>query len=199
MSNVIPLHAGIEMTDVVTDESLVVACGNGDMSALGKLFSRYKQDLYRFLSRISGTDDAELDDLVQNTFLQVRKSAGRFKGKSSVRSWIFAIGVNIAKNYVRSSARRKAAYHAFGATASRAMDGRIIDDDIERKQMLNALSLAIGELSFKLRVVFIMCDVEGVPGAEAAQTLGIRKGTLWRRLHDARKKLAKSVERRASK
>ena len=197
ISNVIPLRLPHEKRETVADDFLITACADGDMSALGALFSRYKSDLYGFLSRISGTDDAELDDLVQNTFLQVRKSAARFRGTSSVKSWIFAIGVNVTKNHIRSSVRRKAAYHVFGETAPQATDGRVIDEDIARKEMLAALSAAIGELSFKLRVVFVMCDIEGVPGVEAARTLGIREGTLWRRLHDARKKLARSIERRA--
>ena len=62
--------------------------------------------------------------------------------------------------------------------------------------MMAELMAAIEGLSYKLRVVLVMCDIEGIPGAEAAKSLGIREGTLWRRLHDARKKLSDEIERR---
>jgi RNA polymerase sigma-70 factor (ECF subfamily) len=44
-------------------------------------------------------------------------------------------------------------------------------------------------------VVYLMCDVEEIPGVEVARTLGLREGTLWRRLHDARRALRASLER----
>jgi RNA polymerase sigma-70 factor (ECF subfamily) len=44
-------------------------------------------------------------------------------------------------------------------------------------------------MSHKLKVVFVMCDLEGIPGVEVACTLSLREGTVWRRLHEARKQL----------
>ena len=196
MAEIIRFPKQREAVGPVSDTSLIAACAAGDMRALGTLFYRYQSDLYGFLSRVSGTDDAELDDLVQNTFLQIQKSAGRFQGRSSVRSWMFAVAANVAKRYVRSSVRRKAAFRAFREVADTALDPGGIHETIDRKAMLVELETALGELSYALRVVFVMCDVEGIPGVEAARTLGIREGTLWRRLHDARKQLAARLERR---
>jgi RNA polymerase sigma-70 factor (ECF subfamily) len=167
------------------------------MRALGELFSRYHSDLYNFLSRLSGTDHAELDDLVQITFLEVHKSARRFLNQSGVRSWIFAIGSNVARHDVRSAVRRKSTVRILRDASVGETAPRNQQDYTDRRMLMHDLSVAIGALSHKLRVVFIMCEVEGIPGVEAAKALGIREGTLWRRLHDARRKLAETLERRA--
>ena len=68
---------------------------------------------------------------------------------------------------------------ATGDTAALAAQG----------EMMERLSAALDALPHDLRVAFVLCDVEEVPGVEAARALGVRQGTMWRRLHDARKRL----------
>ncbi len=177
-----------------SDAELVAACGEGDATALGALFDRHHLAVYRFLSTMSGTDGADLDDLVQTTFIEVGRSAHRFAGRSSVRSWIFGIGANVTRHHIRSEIRRRRAAHALEALQVRSQDTP--HTSVERREQIERLAEALGRLSHKLRVVFVMCDLEGISGVEAASTLGIKQGTLWRRLHDARKKLAQAVERR---
>ena len=70
------------------------------------------------------------------------------------------------------------------------------DDAIQARQLLALISEAQRQLPHDLRVVFVMCDLEDVPGAEGARILGLREGTLWRRLHEARKALRAGLERR---
>ena len=77
-------------------EALVVACGTGDSAALGELFDRFHQTVYRFLSRYLGPRNPDLDDLVQATFLEVRRAASRFRKESSVNSWIVGIASRAA-------------------------------------------------------------------------------------------------------
>ncbi len=176
------------------DAELVEACGEGDATALGALFDRHHLAVYRFLSTLTGTDGADLDDLVQTTFIEVGRSAHRFAGRSSVRSWIFGIGANVTRHHIRSEIRRRRAAHALEALQVRSDDTP--HAFAERREQIYRLVEAMGGLSHKLRVVFVMCDLEGISGVEAASTLGIKQGTLWRRLHDARKKLAQAIERR---
>ena len=199
MSNVIPLYSEHDALTASSDSMLVAATACGDMAALGELFRRYHADVHAFLASLSGTDDSELDDLVQNTFLEVQKSAGRFQGRSGFRSWVFGVAANVAKHHVRSSIRRRTAFRTLALELDVRVDPGAAYEHVERRVMLAQLMAAVEGLSYKLRVVLVMCDVEGIPGAEAAKSLGIREGTLWRRLHDARKKLNAEIERRASK
>ncbi|MCP4677266.1 MAG: RNA polymerase sigma factor [Deltaproteobacteria bacterium] len=183
-----------EVDDAASDSVLVAACGDGDATALGTLFDRYHVAVYRFLSSMSGTDGPDLDDLVQTTFIQVGRSAHRFAGRSSLRSWIFGIGANVARHHIRSEVRRRLATNALEALQVHNNDS--LQASVERREQIKLLAEALPRLSHKLRVVFVMCDLEGISGIEAANTLGIKQGTLWRRLHDARKKLGQAIERR---
>ena len=176
----------------LSDHALVAACAVGESAALGALFDRYHLDVYRFLRRLAGTDDRDLDDLVQATFLEISRSASRFGGTGAVKTWIFGIANNIARHHVRGEIRRKglaARYAEWPSGASPALD-----DVAAARQLLSRMGDALAALPHDLRAVFVLCDLEDVPGAEAARVLGLREGTLWRRLHNARKRLRQLLE-----
>ena len=63
-----------------------------------------------------------------------------------------------------------------------------------RAQQLDRLASALETLPHDLRTAYVLCDLEEVPGIEAARILDVRPGTLWRRLHDARRALRASIE-----
>lgn len=176
----------------LSSEALVVACGTGDRAALGELFDRFHQTVYRFLSRYLRLNNPDLDDLVQAVFLEVMRAAPRFRSDSAVSSWILGIAVNVARHYVRSEARRNAFLRredlgsAHPSTTPEALT--------ERAEFLRRIQQAILDLPEHLRAPFVMCEVEGIGGSEAARILNLREGTLWRRLHDARKLIRQSIE-----
>ena len=178
----------------MSDEALIAACGQGDTAALGALFDRHADSVYRFLARMSGTDRQDLDDLMQSTFIEIQKSANRYRGHAAVRTWIFGIAANVVRHHIRNEKRRKGLLDAVKTLPPPPNDAP--DDVALRNQQLKRLALGVGALSYKLRVVFVMCDLEGVSGVEAARILGVRQGTIWRRLHDARKSLSNAIERR---
>lgn len=177
-----------------SDEVLVAACGMGDSTALAALFDRHHRSVYGFLARVSGAGGQDLDDLVQTTFLQVLQSARRFKGKAAVRTWILGIATNVARRHFRGEARRRRLVEALSDEP--LPHTRAPDIDAETQRQLERLSSAMSGLPRHLKVAFVMCDLEGVPGVEAARVLDIPQGTLWRRLHEARKSLAAAIERR---
>lgn len=192
MGNIQFIHHAKEKQVEKSDVGLVYSCGMGELEALGLLFERYHKLVYRFLARMSGTDYQDLDDLVQKTFLEISRSAHRFKRKSSVKSWILAIASNVARNHIRSEIRRKNFLKIYNEAP--APSPHTPQDSFEHDQMMDRLSDAIEGLSHKLRVVFVMCDLEGISGVETARVLGLREGTVWRRLHEARKQLCDAIE-----
>ena len=176
----------------MSDEALIAACAVGESAALGALFDRHHRCVYRFLSRLATTNADDIDDLVQTTFLEVWRSAQRYRSKGAVRSWIFGIAANVARHYVRSEMRRRNAHAGF---AERPASVQSTPGDLaERRELVDQLGTALRALSHDLRVAFVMCDLEGVPGVEAARSVGVRQGTMWRRLHDARKALREVLD-----
>jgi RNA polymerase sigma-70 factor, ECF subfamily len=171
----------------VSDQALVIACAEGETRALGELFDRYNLIVYRFFSRMLGRDHAELDELVSETFLNVHQAARKFRGDASVKTWITAIAANVARHHIRSESRRRAFLRLFqGRHSERGEDESRV---AEHRDLVRRVGKLLGALPYDLRVVFVMCDLEEIPGADAARALGVPEGTLWRRLHEARKSL----------
>ncbi len=174
----------------ISDEALLAACGVGDSAALGALFDRHHEAVYRLVSRLLRSEPAEIDDLVQTTFLAVWKSARGYSGRGSVKSFLFGIAANTVRHHFRSTRRRHDAYADWPAP----LPGGAPDEAAVRTQQMALLAAGLDRLPLDLRAAYVMCDLEDVPGVEAARVLGIRAGTLWRRLHDARRALREAID-----
>jgi RNA polymerase sigma-70 factor (ECF subfamily) len=175
----------------LSDEALLAACGVGDPAALGALFDRYHEAVFRLVSRLIRSEAYEVDDIVQTTFLEAWRSAKRYRGRGSVKSFLFGIAANTVKHHVRSAKRRRDAY-ADLPVASAAAAGTP-HEAAQRAQEIQRLGAALEELPHDLRAAYVVCDLEELAGAEAAHALGIREGTLWRRLHEARRALREAL------
>jgi RNA polymerase sigma-70 factor (ECF subfamily) len=192
LGRLIPFRRPTASPGDLSDEAVLAACGLGDQAALGLLFDRYGQDVFRFLGRMRGADQPDLEDLLQSTFIEVSKSAARFRRGSSVRTWLFAIAANVVKNHVRSEVRRRDHIEDFGELPARGPE--MPSEIAERRQLLGRVQDALAALEEPLRVVLVMCDLEEIPCVEVARVLGVREGTIWRRLHDARQAVRTAIE-----
>jgi len=176
----------------MSDEALLAACGTGDMAALDALFERFHVPLYRFLGRLLPNDGPACDDLVQATFLEVRRVARTFRGTSSVKTWILGIGSNVARHQVRGERRRRTRQHHYAEGLS-ALPVRP-DEQFEHRELLQQAARALRDLPHHQQVAFVLCDLEQVPGIDVARALGVPEGTIWRRLHVARKAVRAALE-----
>ena len=187
-----PLHRARPASEHLSEEALVAACAVGDSAALAALFDRLHPQLFRFVSRLIGSDGADVDDLVQATFLQVWRCAPTFRGNSAARTWILGVAANVGRRYVRSEGRRANATARLALTPSlRVADA---SEAAERRELVARVSRALERLPHPLREAFLLCDVEELSGVEAARALDVRPGTLWRRLHEARQRLRSALE-----
>jgi RNA polymerase sigma-70 factor (ECF subfamily) len=103
------------------------------------------------------------------------------------------IAVNVARHYLRSETRRRAMLRRDELRPVPA-DGTP-ESATARNEVLQRLQQSILDLPEHLRTAFVMCELEGISGPEAARLLNLREGTLWRRLHDARKSIRQCFER----
>ncbi len=180
-----------------TDEELVAAAGAGDAAALGSLYDRHGDAIYQFVCRMGCVDNQDAEDLVQDVFVAVAKSAHRYAAHAAVRTWLLAIAANLA----RASARKSLRFRVFRAVLERLParpSPRTPEADLTRAEQLRALKSAVARLPHDQRVAFLMCDVDEVPAAELAATLDVPRGTIYRRLHDARRALRALLEEHRS-
>ncbi len=203
ISNVVPLRRApapprdpLPVTDPpsVSDEALVAACALGEHTALGVLFDRHHRMVYGFLSRLAGTDERDLEDLVQATFLQALRAAKKFRGDAAVTTWLCGIASNVVRHHVRSEVRRKTFTTKLASVPRRPATepGAIV----ERDQLVQRVRAAVDALPEKQRVVYVMCELQELPGVEVARVLDLREGTVWRLLYQARVALRAALEGR---
>jgi RNA polymerase sigma-70 factor (ECF subfamily) len=176
----------------LSDQALVAACATGDAAALGGLFDRHHDRVRRYLARLSGTDDRDLDDLVQSTFEALPRAARRFDRRAKVSTWLLGIATNVARHHVRGEVRRRRLAEAAAADA-RPAAGDAAEDLLTRERAAR-LRDAVAELPAPLREAFVLVYLEGLPGREVADLLGVREGTIWDRLHQARARLREALE-----
>jgi RNA polymerase sigma factor (sigma-70 family) len=164
--------------ETISDEGLAAACAAGDRAAQSLVYERHVDDIFRFIARSRRAEQDIVEDLVQATFIAAFRSAGSFRGPK-LRSWLFGIACNVMRAHVRKEVARRRIATSYGeepAPEARAPE----DADIRR------LRLAIEKLPTKYRDVILLVDLQDERGTDAARTLGIPEGTLWRRLSEAR-------------
>ena len=191
-SRLLPFRRVGGTADELSDEALVAACATGEAAALGALYDRHAAGVRRFLARMAGTDARDLDDLVQETFAAVPRAAQRFDGRAQVRSWLLGVAINIVRHLVRAEVRRKRwTDAAVESSPPMEADGR---QQVLEQERAAALAAAVADLPAPLREVFVLVYLEGVPGPEVAELVGVRPGTVWKRLHEARARLRASLQ-----
>ena len=173
----------------LSDRALVSALAEGDQAALGALYDRFQRDVYRYVARLASTD---AEDFVQMTFLEAYRSAPRFRGEAAVKTWLFGIAANLVRNHHRGTQRKQRAHDSLQVMPRRPPTDP--GDAITREQQRQWLARAIETLTPALREAYVLCVIEEVPGKEAAQALGVREASLYRRLTDARNALRAAIE-----
>ena len=166
---------------------IVVAIAGGNLSALGTLFDLYGADVWRFLHRI-GIARADLDDLVQETFLDVMRASGRYRPDAPVRPWLFGIAAMVARRHRRVVSRMLARLERW-TTEHVEPNEPFATQDAETSLEAERAQRALEALSARKREAFVLVVLEGLSGDEAATALGIPVATVWTRLHHARREL----------
>lgn len=172
------------------DAELVAATLAGDDQAFEALVGRYESRLRR-LAYGFVRDHAIAEDIAQDTFLQALRRLASLKNPASLRSWLFSIAVNRARDELRRRGRLpvqeeeehddEPADPADGEAAARS------------RQLRTQLGRLIAGLPDKYRVPLVLKEVEGMTYAEIAAQLEIPMGTAQIRIHRARLRLRESL------
>jgi RNA polymerase sigma-70 factor (ECF subfamily) len=177
-----------------SDAEVLERVASGDLSALGALFDRHSDALRRLLGRL-GTPTADIDDLLQLTFLDAMRAAQRYDGRFDARPWLSGLAVVTVRRHRRGLSRLWGRIREW-AHMPRAELGDSPEEIYERQEDIERAQRALDALSQKKREVFVMVVLEGIPGEDAARALGIPVATVWTRLHHARLELRAAFRRR---
>ena len=169
-----------------TDAELLATVASGQISALGRLYDRHHAAVLRFAARTCRSS-ADAEDVTHATFITLTRIAHTYDGRANCRPWM----LGVAARHVAERRRSGARFHRF---LTRLFDGQEAAPDPEpamaARESLGEVARALDTMSVEKRVVVVLFEVEGLSGEEIAASLGIPIGTVWTRLHAARKDLA---------
>lgn len=132
-------------------------------------------------------NSADAQDAFQDTFLAVAQALPRFRGDASVKTWVHRIAI-------RTALRRRARRRPSDELSDQLPGGAT--DPIGDHAAADAMARALSALSFEHRLVLSLFAVAGLTHAEIAETLGVPEGTVWSRLHHAKRKLGELLSAR---
>jgi RNA polymerase sigma factor (sigma-70 family) len=181
--------------DPTDDAELLRAHGAGDPQAFAELYDRYDRPCFHFIRRMLGASHADAaDDLHQETWISISKSAGAFDpGKARFSAWLFTI----ARNKVWDHFRRQKVAVLGSAQDDAAM--RVVDpgptplEQVQSRELALTLVAAVEALPLEQRGAFIMFADAGLSLEEIARITGVGVETAKSRLRYARATLRQAL------
>ena len=178
-----------------SEQVLIERIRRGDKSACAECVERHSPGVYRVALRLTG-NSAEAEDVVQETFLSAFKAIDKFEGRSGLATWLYRIAHNAALMRLRRVQLPQVSVddeEVFGEgmiVPSQMHDWCCLPErDFESSEAQAELERAIHDLPEKLRVVFVMRELEGFSTEETAEALDVSIDVVKVRLHRARLQL----------
>ena len=170
------------------DEPFAHRLRAGEREAFTLAVDRHYASVFRQLSYLAGSDDLAAD-LTQETFVEAWKSLRTFRGQSSLRTWLHTIAVRV---WWRRAARgdRDSVLEIHESLVSDAPEP---EDAALAALEWEAVACAVRRLPDAPRAVVVLSYLEQMTHAEIAAALGIPVGTVKSRLHDALRRLRRSL------
>jgi len=183
----------------VREASLIQRCAAGDDVAFAELVTEHQRMVVQLAMNLLGDRDEALD-LSQDVFIRVFRTIGQFRGQSALRTWIYRIAINQARNRHRFWRRRHRADQvsidahiaAHGDFRSGVESGP--DRILAQKELATRLQQALDALPFDQRSVIVLREVDGLSYEEIAFSLGVAVGTVKSRLTRARQTLRAGLQ-----
>ena len=173
------------------DDELVARAREGNAAAFEKLMRRYNQRVFRAARSIL-QNDAEAEDVVQETFVRAYRHLSDFAGRASVATWLTRIAVHEAFARVRRARRFGGDEDDFSRARSTQAGP---EDQVSSRELRSVLVAAIDSLQESLRTVFVLRDVEGLSTLETCEVLELTPEAVRVRLHRARAALRLHIEK----
>jgi RNA polymerase sigma-70 factor (ECF subfamily) len=174
------------------DAEVIRRVKEGEPALYEIVMRRYNQRLYRVVRSILG-NAADVEDVVQEAWVQAYRALGQFEGRSSFATWLTKIAVHEALARARRSMRLVPLPDGGDDSGSPLLalrsPGPDPEQDAARHELLRLVEEAVEKLPDSFREVFVLREVEQLSQAETAECLGLREETVKTRLHRARARI----------
>jgi RNA polymerase sigma-70 factor, ECF subfamily len=183
------------------DAALMLRVKQGDMTAFAELVDKYKQPVMNVAYRML-RDPTEAEDLAQNVFVQVHKSADRYLVSSKFSTWLFTIARNLCLNEIRRRSRHPAS--SLDATHPEQEDQPLHQfedfktasppDNLLHGELLQKIAEALASLPESQRLAISLCRQEELSYEEIAKVLGCSVSATKSLIHRGRETLKQKLK-----
>jgi RNA polymerase sigma-70 factor (ECF subfamily) len=178
------------------DAALMLRVKRGDSAAFAELVEKYKQPVMNLVFRIL-RDATEAEDLAQNVFIQVHKSAARYRASARFTTWLFTIARNLCLNEIRRRSRHPA--DSLDATHPDAEDQPLRQfedartflptDSLLHHELEEKIEQALADLPEAQRTAIALCRQDELSYEEIAEILGCSLSATKSLIHRGRETL----------
>ena len=193
------------MTGPAADEVLMLRYKEGDLEAFEILLERYQQPLFSFVLRFCN-DYHQAEDLVQEVFLRIIKSAKTYEPKAKFSTYIYTFAHNICIDNFRRGKKRKTTSlsQPIDAEQELTIEDTVKDEranpekEYRQKSLEKALQEAVSELPEEQREVFLLREQMNLPFEEIGRVVGCLPSTAKSRMRYALQSIRQKLEKRFS-
>jgi len=183
----------------IQPETLAPASSEADVDSAAEvvgveaLFRAHARFVANFVVRMGVAPD-EVDDVIQDVFLTAHRKGGYVSGPARPTTWLAEIALRVVLTHKRSSRRRRVTpdHAALVAAVSSAEQP---DETLEHRDALSRVERALDTIAVDRRAVFVLFEIEGESCEAIAGGLGIPIGTVYSRLHAARREFQRAFDR----
>jgi RNA polymerase sigma-70 factor (ECF subfamily) len=157
------------------------------------IYSAHGRFVWLSLQRL-GIKPADLDDVAQDVFMIVHRRLDTFDRRSRITTWLFGICMRVAANYRR---RRRWTREILSGGVEDERPATLVaaDDLLVHREERELAERALNRLDVARRATFVMFELESLSCQEIAELMNVPVGTVYSRLHSARRELEKTIAR----
>jgi RNA polymerase sigma factor (sigma-70 family) len=172
------------------DIELVAGVRRGDARAIAAFYARVRPIIDRRLRKLLGTHDADFDDMVQNSLIELIRSAARFRGDGSLDGWVAVVSARVVFREVRERRSERRVFAAAPVDAvHEPVDPADIEASTEARETLSRVRAHLGAIDPVKAWAFVLHDVMGHSLAEVAEITGTSPSATQSRLFRGRREL----------
>lgn len=173
----------------LSDAEIIARAGRGDREAVAELYRRHRGEAMRFIHHaVRHTHDA--DDILQEVWVEVARSLGRFEGRAQFSTWLHRICVRTAVRHMKRRYRQVGEHDDPDARPELPDGAPSLQEGLESAERSARVKQLLERIAPKKRMVLVLHDLEGVSPKEISALVGAPVLTVRTRLFYARKELA---------
>lgn len=178
----------------LTDMELIEETRANNMAAFRTLYYRHVDRVFALVTRVLGPRQSDIEDVVQEVFIQAHRSLTHFQGNAKFSTWLHRLALNVCYSHIR---RRSRSEHVDDKGTVPAYIPGMSEGRIDARRTVQELYRLIDTLPPKNHEVFVLRELQGLTLAEIAETLEIPLHTAASRLRRGREALMRAFSERA--